>query len=149
MKAELGDTVTVIYDGLTEDGEVFDSSEASGPIEFALGAGNVLPGFEENVIGLAEGESKSFKLPAEKAHGLSNPDLIHTFDKQGIKDHQNIKIGMVLGLNLEQEGQQHKVPATVTAIDETQITVDFNHPMAGQTITYNLTLQSLTKQPPN
>ena len=149
MKAKLGDTVIVVYDGLTESGEVFDSSQSSGPLEFTLGTGNVLPGFEENILGLSEGETKSFKLPPEDAHGLSNPELIHTFDKKGLKDHQNIKVGMVLGLNVDREGQQHQVPATVTSIDETNITVDFNHPMAGQTLTYKVTLKSITQQKAN
>lgn len=149
MKAELGDTVTVVYDGVTENGEVFDSSEASGPLTFVLGAGNVLPAFEENIIGMSSGETKEFKLPPQEAHGLSNPELIHTFNKQGLKDHEKIKIGMVLGLNLDRDGQQHQVPATVIAVDETQITVDFNHPMAGLTLTYKVTLQSAAKPQAN
>nr|MBF0221076.1 peptidylprolyl isomerase [Desulfobulbaceae bacterium] len=149
MKAELGDTVTVVYDGITENGEIFDSSESSGPLELVLGAGNVLPGFEENIIGLSTGESKEFKLSPREAHGLSNPELIHTFNKQGIKDHAKIKVGMVLGLNLDRDGQQQRVPATVIAVDETQITVDFNHPMAGLTLTYKVTVQSVAKQQAN
>ena len=148
MKAELGDTVVVIYDGLTEDGEVFDAADASGPLEFTLGTGSVLPGFEENISGMTQGETKSFKLPPEKAHGLSKPELVHTFDREGIKDHQNIKIGMVLGLNHDRDGQQHQVPATVTGIDDKKITVDFNHPLAGQTLAYKVTLQSVAKNKP-
>jgi len=145
MKAAPGDTVVVVYDGLTEDGELFDSSENSGPLEFTLGTESVLPGFEENITGMTEGESKSFTLPPETAHGLSDPELIHTFKRESIRNHQNIKVGMVMGLNLERDGQQHQVPAMVTALDEKNITVDFNHPMAGHTLTYKVTLQSIVK----
>jgi peptidylprolyl isomerase len=148
MRAAPGDTVVVIYDGITENGELFDSSETSGPLEFTLGAGSVLQGFDENITGMTQGETKSFTLPPEKAHGLSNPELIHTIKRDSIKNQQNIKIGMVLGLTMEHNNQQHQVPATVTAIDAQNITVDFNHPMAGQTLTYKVTLQSVVKNQP-
>jgi peptidylprolyl isomerase len=148
MKAAPGDTVVVIYDGTTENGELFDSSEASGPLEFTLGTGSVLPGFEENITGMTPGETKSFTLPPEAAHGLSKPELIHTIKRDGIKGHESVQIGMVLGLTMEHNSQQHQVPATVTAMDKQNITVDFNHPMAGQTLTYKVTLQSVVKNTP-
>lgn len=146
MKAELGDTVIVIYDGMTETGEIFDSSETSGPLEFVVGTGSVLPGFEENIIGMNEGESKSFSLTPEAAHGPSNPELIHTIARQGIPGQKEIKVGMVLGLTVERDGQEHKVPANVVALNKESITVDFNHPLAGQTLSYKVTLQSVAKR---
>jgi len=149
MKAAPGDTVVVVYDGFTEDGELFESSEGSGPLEFILGTGSVLPGFDENIIGMTEGESKSFTLAPEMAHGPSKPELIHTFSLNNIKNHKDITVGMVIGMDLEHEGERHQVPALVTALGEKDITVDFNHPMAGRTLTFKTTLQSIIKNGPD
>lgn len=136
------DTVTIIYDGLLPTGEQFDSSQDTGPLQFQLGTGSVLPAFEQAVLGMVAQETKSITVAAKDAYGLKNEELILTVSRQGLAD-QAIAPGMILGLNMEKDGEQHKVPATVLAVGAETVTVDFNHPLAGQDITYRITLLSI------
>lgn len=136
------DSVTIIYDGLLSTGEKFDSSQDTGPLQFQLGTGGVLPAFEQAVLGMAPQETKSITVAAKDAYGLRNEDLIMTVSRQGLAD-QPIAPGMLLGMNMEHDGQQHKVPATVLSVEADTVTVDFNHPLAGQDITYQITLLSI------
>jgi len=136
------DSVTIIYDGLLSTGEKFDSSQDTGPLQFQLGTGGVLPAFEQALLGMAAQETKSITVAAEDAYGLKNEDLVMTVSRQGFGD-QPIAPGMILGMDMEHDGQQHKVPATVLAVGANTMTVDFNHPLAGQDITYQITLLSI------
>lgn len=136
------DSVTIIYDGLLPSGEQFDSSQDTGPLQFQLGTGSVLPAFEQALLGMAPQETKSITVAAKDAYGLKNEELIMTVSRQGLAD-QAIAPGMILGLNMEKDGEQHKVPATVLAVAAETVTVDFNHPLAGQDITYRITLLSI------
>ncbi len=136
------DSVTIVYDGLLSTGEKFDSSQDAGPLQFELGTGSVLPAFEQAVLGMAPQESKRITVAAKDAFGLKNEDLIMTVSRQGFAD-QTIAPGMILGMNMEKDGQQHKIPATVLSVEAESMTVDFNHPLAGQEITYQITLLSI------
>ncbi len=136
------DSVTIIYDGLLSTGEKFDSSQETGPLQFQLGTGCVLPAFEQAVLGMAAQETKSITVAAKDAFGLKNEDLIMTVSRQGFAD-QPIAPGMILGMNMEKDGEQHKIPATVLSVEANTVTVDFNHPLAGQDITYQITLLSI------
>ena len=136
------DSVTIIYDGFLSTGEKFDSSQETGPLQFQLGTGSVLPAFEQAVLGMAVQESKSITVAAKDAYGLKNKELIMTVSRQGFVG-QAIAPGMILGLNMEKDGQQHKVPATVLSVAAETMTVDFNHPLAGQDITYQITLLAI------
>ncbi len=144
--AKPGDLVSVIYDGSLDNKEVFESSKETGPLEFTIGTGQVMFEFEKNIIGMTEGETKNFTIPSEAGHGSHDPDLIHTIAKKGLKDPENIKPGMVLGMDMEKDGQTHKVPAMVTKVEDEHISVDFNHPLAGQALTYSVTLQSIKNE---
>ncbi len=143
MKAGLGDKVIVVYDGFLEAGEVFESSEASGPLKFKIGAGEVLPAFEEAVINMGIGETKTFTIKAAQAHGPIKPELIHHMKRSTLPDHQNLRLGMVLGMKIEHEGTKHEIPALLTALDEKSATLDFNHPLAGKDLKYKLTLREI------
>lgn len=147
MQVKKGDTVVVVYDGLLDNGDIFETSETSGPLEFTVGEGSVMPAFEEQIVGLQEGEQKTFHLPPAEAHGPSNPDLIHTVERAVLPNSEQLSVGLVLGLIVEHEGKKEKVPAMVTAIDGQQVTVDFNHPLAGKTLTYKVTVQSIQAAP--
>ncbi len=136
------DSVTIIYDGLLSTGEKFDSSQDTGPLQFQLGSGSVLPAFEQAVLGMAPRETKSITVAAKDAYGLKNDDLIMTVSSQGFTG-QPLVPGMILGMNMENDGQQHTVPATVLAVGAQTMTVDFNHPLAGQDVTYQITLLSI------
>ncbi len=143
MKAGIGDKVIVVYDGFLEAGEVFESSEASGPLEFKIGAGEVMPAFEEAVINMGIGETKTFTIKAAQAHGSIKPELIHRMKRSTLPDHQNLRPGMVLSMKIEHEGARHEIPALLTAIDEKFATLDFNHPLAGKDLKYRLTLREI------
>ena len=136
------DSVTIVYDGLLSTWEKFDSSQDAGPLQFELGTGSVLPAFEQAVLGMAAQETKSITVAAKDAFGLKNEDLTMTVSRQGFAG-QTIAPGMILGMNMEKDGQQHKIPATVLAVEAETMTVDFNHPLAGQDITYQITLLSI------
>ena len=145
--AKPGNLVSVLYDGYQDNNEVFESSQETGPLEFTIGAGQVMAAFEINVLGMTEGESKTFELQPEAGHGPHNPDLVHTIAKKGLKNLETIKPGIVMGMDIEKEGQTHKVPAMVTTVDKESITVDFNHPLAGKVLTYKVTMQSIKNGP--
>lgn len=143
MKVKTGDTVVVLYDGLLDSGELFESSETSGPLEFTVGDGSVMAAFDKQVIGMGEGETKTFRLTSEDAYGPSNPDLIHTVERSVLPGQESLSVGMVLGLTIDHEGKKEQVPAAVTSVDGSQVTVDFNHPLAGQPLSYKVTVQSI------
>ena len=148
MKIETGDTVVVVYDGQLDNGEIFDSSASSGPLEFTIGDGSVMPGFEAEIIGMGQGEKKSFQLAPDAAHGPSQAELIHTVERRVLPNQGQLAVGMVLGLTIDHEGKQEKLPALVTALDDQHVTVDFNHPLAGKTLTYTVTVQTIKKNAP-
>ena len=94
MQIETGDTVVVVYDGQLDNGEIFDSSASSGPLEFIIGEGSVMPGFEAEIIGMGPGEKKSFTLAADAAHGPSNPELIHTVERSVLPNQGQLAVGI-------------------------------------------------------
>lgn len=141
------DSVTIVYDGLLATGEKFDSSQDTGPLQFKLGTGTVLPAFEQAVLGMAAKETRSITVAAKDAYGLKNEDLIMTVSRQGFAK-QPLAPGMIIGMNMEQDGQQHKVPGTVLSVAAKTVTLDFNHPLAGQDITYQITLLSIDTPAP-
>lgn len=143
MKVKTGDTVVVLYDGLLDNDELFESSESSGPLEFTVGDGSIMAAFDTQVIGMSEGETKTFRLTPDEAYGPSNPELIHTVDRSVLPGQGSLSVGMVLGLTIDHEGKKEQVPATVTSVDGSQVTVDFNHPLAGQPLRYKVTVQSI------
>lgn len=145
MKAQPGDILTVTYTGTIAGGEVFESTADSEPLEFTIGDGSVMPAFEEQLIGMGEGESKTFTLAPEQAYGPVNQELIHTVKRRLLPDQENLRVGMVLALNAEHNGQTVKVPATLTALDGDMATVDFNHPLAGQALTYAVTIDAIRR----
>lgn len=143
MKVKTGDTVVVLYDGLLDNGELFESSETSGPLEFIAGDGSVMAAFDTQVIGMAVGETKTFRLQPEESYGPSKPELIHTVDRSVLPGQESLSVGMILGLTIDHDGKKEQVPATVTAVSGSQVTVDFNHPLAGQPLSYRVTVQSI------
>jgi peptidylprolyl isomerase len=149
--AQLGDLVTVIYEGIVENGEIFESSEDTGPLAFRIGSGNVLPGFEEAVIGMGINETREIVLPpeqAEQAYGRHDKNLLHTVSRSSWDAGVDIRPGVIVGMTMEKEGTRHQVPATITEVAGDKVTVDFNHPLAGKTIRYRITLRKIETPEP-
>ncbi len=136
-QASLGDTVKVHYTGRLDDGSVFDSSREHDPLEFTTGQEEVIPGFEEGVIGMSPGETKTITIPAEHAYGSHRQDLIAIFNRQQFPPEINPEVGQQLQLN-GQDGRQFVVQ--VTEVNDESVTLDANHPLAGKDLTFDLEL---------
>ena len=146
--AQPGDMVTVIYEGMIENGDIFESSADTGPLTFRIGTGSVLPGFEEGIIGMGINESREIVLPSDQAYGRHDENLLHTVSRSSWDAGADIRPGVIVAMTMEKDGANHQVPATVTEVAGDMVTVDFNHPLAGKTILYRITLQKLERPEP-
>jgi peptidylprolyl isomerase len=136
-QATTGNTVKIHYKGTLEDGSQFDSSEGREPLEFELGSGQVIPGFEQAVEGMAVGESKSVTIAPEDAYGPRVEQAIQEVPKSVLP----AELVPVVGMALQAQNQdQQPVQLTVTAVGEESITVDGNHPLAGKTLNFDINL---------
>jgi peptidylprolyl isomerase len=136
-QAKSGDTVRVHYTGKVADGTVFDTSVGSEPYEFILGQGQTISGFEQAVVGMKIGESKTVTIPADQAYGQLQEDLIFEIGKDKLSPDIQPEVGMQL------QGSQGVV--TIVEISETTVTLDANHPLAGQDLTFEIELIEIVK----
>ena len=136
-KAKDGDTVKVHYTGTLENGEVFDTSQEREPLEFQLGQGQLIPGFEKAVIGMSEGDSTTVDIPSDEAYGEVREDLVITVPKDQLPDDVEPQVGMQLQVN-QQNGQP--IPVRVTEIKKEELVLDANHPLAGKDLTFEIEL---------
>lgn len=143
-QAKSGDTVQVHYKGTLTDGTVFDSSEGRSPLEFTVGSGQVIKGFDEGVLGMNEGERKTINIPVEDAYGPANEEMIFTLNRTDIPDDIPLEEGMTL--NMHEDGNPRPIPVIVRKLDDTSVTLDANHPLAGQDLTFEVELVN-TKSP--
>jgi peptidylprolyl isomerase len=136
-QARHGDTVRVHYRGKLQDGSVFDASDRE-PLQFTIGGGQVIPGFEEAVVGMNPGDSKTAELPAEKAFGPYQEDMVVVVAKgQFAHWPRKPKVGQRLPI------PQHEGPpveVTVTEVTDSDVTVDANHPLAGEDLIFDIKL---------
>jgi len=136
-EAKKGDTVKVHYTGKFEDGTVFDSSLEREPLQFTLGEGQVISGFEESVIGMNPGESKVAVIPAEKAYGPHREELVVVVDR----DQFPPDLEPVVGQHLEVHQADGRVlMVKVAEVSGTSVTLDANHPLAGKDLTFEIEL---------
>ena len=145
-KVEQGDLVSVVYQGLLENNEVFDSTDKDGPLEFQIGSNNLMPGFEKAVLGMSINEEKTINLQPDEAFGPVRQELVQTVNRDSFGADLAPRPGMVLGMTIERDGQKHKVPALVKEVDGDAVVIDYNHPLAGKSLTFNITLMAITKQ---
>lgn len=131
-KIAKGDKVRVHYTGTLADGTVFDSSRERDPLEFTLGSGMLIPGFEQAVIGLGQGESVTVEIDPEDGYGPYDPELVFTVAKAQVPSHIPLKEGTPLQLSNEQ-GQ---MDVLITEVGPEEITLDANHPLAGKILTF-------------
>lgn len=136
-QAKSGDTVRIHYTGTLGDGTQFDSSRGGEPLEFTLGGGNIIPGFENAVLGMSAGETKTVTIASEDAYGPRNENLTQEVPRNAIPEDIDLAQGMVLHAQ-GPEGQT--VSFTVVAFDDESVRVDGNHPLAGQDLTFALEL---------
>jgi peptidylprolyl isomerase len=136
-KAEKGNTVKVHYKGTLEDGSVFDSSEGREPIEFEVGAGKMIPGFDTGVEGMEPGEKKTVNIPADQAYGPYRDEMIAVLDRDEVPVDFELAEGMVLQMR-SQDGRGMTV--TVKELTDDKITLDGNHALAGKDLTFEIEL---------
>ncbi len=131
-----GDLVSVHYTGTLTSGDVFDSSRERDPLQFEVGAGQMIPGFDSAVEGMKIGEVKDINIPCAEAYGEKNDKNVIPFPKTNVPEGQPMpKVGEALQL-MTPEGQP--VPVTVLEVTETEIIFDANHPLAGQDLNFNI-----------
>jgi len=130
-----GNTVQVHYTGRLEDGTVFDTSAHREPLEFTVGANEVIPGFEEAVVGMNAGETKTVEISHDKAYGPHQDELMMQVDRGQLPPEIDPQEGQKLQVR-QQDGQIYIV--TVTDVNESQVTLDANHPLAGQDLTFDI-----------
>lgn len=136
-QAQRGDTVRVHYTGKFNDGEVFDTSGGGDPLEFELGSNQVIQGFEEAIVGMCPGESKNHHIPVEKAYGPRREELVIAVERDKFPPQMELEIGQVLQL---QSDEGNAIQALVTELAEASVTLDANHPLAGQDLTFDIQL---------
>jgi peptidylprolyl isomerase len=136
-QAKTGDNVTVHYTGKLADGTVFDSSVEREPLNFAIGEGNLIPGFESAVVGMSAGESKTAEIPAEQAYGPHREDMVLVVDRQQIPESIPLDLGQQLQI---QHPNGQAIPVLVTEISNGKVTLDANHPLAGKDLTFEIKL---------
>lgn len=129
---EKGSKVKVHYTGKFEDNNVFDTSTDKEPLEFTVGEGKLIPGFENGVIGLNAGEKTTIELTPEEAYGPVRGELVNEVPKE------NLPEGVQVGQMLQAQTEQGPINVTVTEIGETTAKVDANHPLAGKKLIFDL-----------
>jgi peptidylprolyl isomerase len=138
--AKRGDTVHVHYRGTLDDGTEFDSSADADPIVFTIGAGDVIPGFENAVEGMAAGETKTEHIAASNAYGERREDLVFHVTRDQLPSDADVELGDALRIGFP-DGTN--VTVQVTAMDDRSVTLDANHPLAGKDLTFELELVSI------
>ena len=139
-QAKNGDTVAVHYTGKLVDGSVFDSSIDRDPLEFTIGEGQVIPGFEEAVLDMGLNETKTVTIPANKAYGPYHEDLVTVADRDQLPADLKPEIGQQLQ-GRQPDGQV--VVVTVIGVSESNVTLDANHPLAGKDLTFEIQLVAI------
>lgn len=136
-KVKEGDNVKVHYTGTLKNGEIFDSSRNKEPLEFTMGQGQLIPGFERAVGNLKVGESTTVNIPSDEAYGEQREDLIISVPKNQLPADITPELGMQLQVNQE-NGQP--VPVRIVEITDENLTLDANHPLAGEDLTFEIKL---------
>lgn len=139
-QAQAGDVVQVHYTGRLVDGTTFDSSREGDPLEFTLGGGDLIPGFEHAVVGMAVGESRTTTIPSEQAYGAHHAERVMVVERHHLPADLEPELGQHLHLS-RQDGSSLTV--VVTALNDVQVTMDANHPLAGRDLIFDITLVAI------
>jgi FKBP-type peptidyl-prolyl cis-trans isomerase 2 len=143
--AQKNDRVTISYTGKLENGTTFQSTTESEPLVITIGNLDAPPTLEQAIIGMSAGDRKLVKLEPDEGYGPRRKDLLQTLDRNVMSAGINPQVGMILSLKVEKDGQEHPVPATVVEVNKDTIVVDYNHPLAGHNLTYDITVISIEK----
>ena len=143
-KVQNGNYVQVHYEGHLESGQMFDSSRGGQPLEIKVGDGQLIAGFEEALLGMKPEETKKVTLTPEKAYGERDEALERSFERSQMPPGMDPKVGDTVALHTT---QGHQVPVKIKAVDEQKVVVDLNHPLAGETLTFDIEVMGVTDNP--
>ena len=135
--AKSGDTVKVHYSGRLTDGTTFDSSSGRDPLEFKVGNGDVIKGFDDGVTGMSVGDKKTVHIPADEAYGQKDDERVVEFPRANFPDDMEPEVGMQLNMT-NSSGQV--IPVVITGVSDDVVTLDANHPLAGQDLIFDIEL---------
>ena len=144
QQVKKGDKVKVHYHGRLNNGETFDKSEGRDPLEFEVGSGSVIKGFDDGVTGMAVGEKKTINIPSDEAYGPRNPDMVIEMPKERFPTDMELEEGMPLAMS-DGQGQQFQV--VIAEIKDDVVLLDANHPLAGQDLVFDLELVEIVNKP--
>lgn len=145
QQVKKGDTVKVHYHGKLTDGTSFDSSEGREPLEFEVGGGQVIPGFDQGVTGMAVGEKKTIQIPVDEAYGPKQEEMIMEFPKERFPEDMNPEVGMQLNMS---NGQGQNFPVVIVEVRDAVVVLDANHPLAGEDLIFDLELVEISGSKP-
>jgi FKBP-type peptidyl-prolyl cis-trans isomerase 2 len=137
QQVQQGDKVKIHYHGKLTDGTTFDSSEGREPLEFEVGTGAVIPGFDNGVKGMVIGDKKTVNIPAEEAYGPKVDELVMDFPKERFPEDMEPEVGMQLMMN---NGSGQQFPVTIVGVKDDTITLDANHQLAGKDLVFDIEL---------
>jgi FKBP-type peptidyl-prolyl cis-trans isomerase 2 len=137
QQVQNGDKIKVHYHGKLRSGETFDSSNGREPLEFTVGSGQVIKGFDEGVKGMQVGEKKTIEIPVKDAYGEKQQEMMIEFPKEQFPPDMNPEVGMQLMMS---NGSGQNFPVTVAEVSENNVILDANHPLAGQDLIFDLEL---------
>jgi peptidylprolyl isomerase len=143
--AAKGDTVKVHYTGKLSDGTLFDTSEDKAPLSFIIGKKEVIPGFEEAVVGMVAGEKKTVSITPDKAYGEPRENLVETVERGNLPSDVELRVGGQLEVT-RQDGSVFHV--MVTGLDKEVVTLDANHPLAGKELIFDIAMLEIKKLAP-
>jgi len=137
QQVKSGDTVKVHYHGKLTDGTTFDSSEGHEPLEFEVGSGSVIAGFDSGVTGMSVGEKKTINIPVDDAYGQKQEDLFMEFPRDRFPEDVEPEVGMQLNMS---NGAGQDFPVIIREVNDDTVILDANHPLAGEDLTFDLEL---------
>jgi peptidylprolyl isomerase len=144
QQVKSGDKVKVHYNGKLRNGETFDSSEGREPLEFTVGGGQVIKGFDQGVMGMQVGDKRTVEIEVEDAYGEKNEDMIIEFPKTQFPPDMKAEAGMQLMMN---NGQGQSFPVVVKEVKEETVLLDANHPLAGEDLIFDIELVEIVNKP--
>ena len=136
----LTDTVTVTYTASLETGELIEKRDETNPATVSIGSGVICRAVEACLFGMEPGQRRVIRVDPEDAYGLHEKELVQQIPLAHFEGKLDPKQGMILSLAVDRDGEQHKVPAMITEVHDDSITVDYNHPLAGRPIVYEVAL---------
>ena len=139
------DTVSVFYRGKLDNGELFKVVEKEEPFKVVIGNNDIPPTLEQAIMKMKVGETRKIRVSPDEGFGPRKKELIQTIDNEEMIKKINPRPGMILSLNIDRDGIEQKIPATVMEVSGSKITVDYNHPLSGHHLTYDLTLAEIIK----